>query len=355
MRSKSKGTGSEKKSAGPEEKSEYLSLLEGLMSRIRTAQLRAALSLNRELVLLYWQIGREILARQEVVGWGAKVIQRLAEDLRREFPHMSGLSRTNLQYMRSFAEAYQDEAIVQQLVGQLPWGHNILLLNKLSTADERAWYARRTVEHGWSRSVLAYQIESALHRRQGQALTNFGQTLPAPQADLAAELLKDPYHFDFLTLGPAIQERDLERALLSHVRDFLLELGIGFALVGCQYHLQVGGQDYYLDLLFYHIRLHCYVVVDLKIGDFQPEHAGKMGFYLAAIDDQLRMEDHRPTIGLILCKERNRVVVEYALRGTSQPIGVAAYRLTDDLPDPLRGSLPTPAELENEIRTAGTI
>ena len=327
----------------------YRQLLDNVRTRIRAAQLRAALAVNRELVLLYWQIGREILARQESGGWGAKVVDRLAEDLRREFPQMRGLSRSNLSYMRSFAEAYPQEEIVQQLVGQIPWGHNTVLLDKLKKSEERLWYARRAIENGWSRSVLVHQIESGMHLRQGQEITNFGDTLPAPRSELASELLKDPYHFDFLGLTPRVEERDLERALLTHVRDFLLELGVGFALVGSQYPLEVGGQDYRLDLLFFHIRLRCYVVVELKVGTFQPEYAGKMSFYLSVVDERLRQQEHEPSIGLILCKERNRVVVEYALRGTARPIGVAEYRLTDDLPERLLGSLPTPGELEREL------
>ncbi|HEX8695176.1 MAG TPA: PDDEXK nuclease domain-containing protein [Longimicrobium sp.] len=331
----------------------YGELLDDLRSRIRAAQVRAALAVNRELVLLYWQIGREILVRQDHAGWGAKVVDRLAADLRREFPDVRGLSRTNLLYMRAFAEAYPDEEIVQQLVGQIPWGHNTVLLNKLKKPEERLWYARAAVRHGWSRNVLVHQIESGLHRRQGRAITNFDSTLPAAQSDLAAELLKDPYHFDFLALAPAVAERGIERALLAHVRDFLLELGVGFALVGSQYPLEVGGQHYQLDLLFYHIRLRCFVVVELKVGAFKPEHAGKVNFYLSAVDDQLRQEGDRPSIGLILCKERNRVVAEYALRGTSKPIGVAEYRLIEDLPKRLQGSLPTPEQLEKELSGMG--
>ena len=330
----------------------YGALLEDLKARIRTAQVRAALAVNRELVLLYWQIGREILARQREAGWGAKVVERLAVDLRREFPEMTGFSARNLKYMRAFAEAYPDEPFVQQPVAQIPWGHNIALLDKVKEPAEREWYARKTIEHGWSRNVLVHQIESGLHRRQGQAVTNFERTLPAPQSDLACELIKDPYHFDFLQLGEEARERELERGLLLHLRDFLLELGVGFAFVGSQYHLEVGGQDYYLDLLFYHLRLRCHVVIELKIGAFRPEDAGKMNFYLSAVDDLLRHPDDQPSIGLILCRERNRVVAEYALRGVEQPIGVSEYRLTERLPEQLRGSLPSAEELERELRDA---
>jgi predicted nuclease of restriction endonuclease-like (RecB) superfamily len=228
----------------------------------------------------------------------------------------------------------------------------VVLLDKVKDAGEREWYARQTVEHGWSRNVLVHQIESGLYRRQGRAVTNFERTLPAPQSDLARELIKDPYHFDFFELGEEAQERDLERALLAHLRDFLLELGVGFAFIGSQYHLEVGGQDYYLDLLFYHLRLRCHVVIELKIGAFRPEDSGKMNFYLSAVDAQLRHPDDQPSIGLILCKERNRVVVEYALRGVEKPIGVSEYRLSERLPEKLRGSLPTAEELERELRDA---
>ena len=341
--------------AGPEGDSPaevlgYGELLESLKARIRHTQLRAALAVNRELVSLYWQIGREILVRQEAEGWGTKVIDRLAADLRREFPDMTGLSRTNLKYMRALAEAYPGNEIGQQAVGQIPWGHNIVLLTRLDDAAERLWYAARTVEHGWSRAVLVHQIESGLYTRQGQAVTNFERTLPQPQSDLARDLLKDPYNFGFLSFGPVVQERELERALVAHVRDFLLELGVGFAFVSSQYRLEVEEREYRLDLLFYHLRLRCFVVVELKVGPFEPEYAGKMNFYLAAVDDQLRREGDQPSIGLILCKERNRVVVEYALRGTNQPIGVAAYRLTETLPQTLWGALPSPEELERELR-----
>lgn len=346
------GTPAPQQRAAGLELTEYGEFLEALKARIRSAQVRAALAVNRELVLLYWQIGREILARQREQGWGARVVERLASDLRREFPEMTGLSRTNLLYMRAFADAYPDEAIVQQAVGQLPWGHNLALLDKLDAPEVRAWYAARALEFGWSRNVLVHQIESRLHERQGSAETNFERTLPAPQSDLARQLVRDPYHFDFLQLGPEARERDLEQALLAHLRAFLLELGVGFAFVGSQHRLEVGGQDYFLDLLFYHLRLRCYVVIELKIGAFRPEDSGQMSFYLSAVDDLLRHQDDQPSIGLILCKERNRVVVEYALRGVARPIGVAEYHLTERLPEPLRGSLPSVEELEREMERA---
>jgi predicted nuclease of restriction endonuclease-like (RecB) superfamily len=327
----------------------YRELLAELKQRIRAAQLRAALSVNRELVLLYWQVGRDILARQARQGWGAKVIDRLSADLRREFPEMKGFSPRNLKYMRAFAAAWDSEPFVQQVVARIPWGHVVRILDRVKSPKHRDWYIGQTVEHGWSRSILVHQIEIGLHRRLGKATTNFDRTLPPPQSDLARETLKDPYSFDFLTVGRDAHERDLERGLLEHVRDFLLELGVGFALVGSQVHLEVGGQDFYIDLLFYHLHLRCFVVVDLKTGAFKPEYAGKMNFYLSAVDDRMRRPDDHPSIGVILCKEKNRVVAEYALRDTTKPIGVSAYRLAEQLSERLRGRLPTVDELEAEL------
>lgn len=332
----------------------YLQLFDELMTRIRAAQVKAALSVNRELVLLYWSIGRSILQQQEQHGWGARVIDRLAADLRREFPAMSGFSPRNLKYMRRFAQAWPDESIVQATLAQITWYHNIALLEKLDSQDLRLWYAQKTGENGWSRNVLVLQIESGLHRRLGAAPTNFARTLPAPQSDLAQQLIKDPFNFDFLTLAQDAHERELERGLLEHLRDFLLELGQGFAFLGAQYHLQIGAgtpeeDDFYLDLLFYHVRLHCYVVIDLKMEEFKPEHAGKMNFYLAVVDDLLKAPEDAPSIGLILCKTKNNLQVEYALRGLNAPLGVSEFRVLDALPPELESSLPTIEQLEAEL------
>ena len=327
----------------------YDDFLRGLKARIRQAQVRAAFAVNRELIMLYWQIGRDILQRQKEQGWGAKVVQRLATDLHSEFPDMKGFSRTNLIYMRAFAEAWPDEAIVQQLVGQIPWGHNLRILDYVKNSAEREWYVRATLEYGWSRNVLVHQIESGLYRRQGKAITNFQATLPPPQSDLAHQILKDPYNFDFLTLAQDAREKELESGLLEHLRKFLLELGVGFAFVGSQYPLEVGGEDFRLDLLFYHLKLRCFVVIDLKTGPFKPEYAGKMNFYLSAADDLLRHEQDQPSIGIILCKSKNAVVAEYALRDTAKPIGISQYRLTEALPEDLKSSLPTIEELEAEL------
>lgn len=327
----------------------YQTLLADLKQRIRTAQVRAALAVNRELVLLYWGIGKEILARQDHEGWGTKVIDRLAKDLRSEFPGQQGLSPRNLKYMRALAEAWPDEAIVQQVAAQIPWFHNCILLDKVKEPGERLWYVQQTIQNGWSRNVLVMQIETNLHRRQGKAITNFQATLPSPQSDLAQQLLKDPYNFDFLTLAQEAQERDLERGLLAHVQQFLLELGVGFALVGSQVPLEVGGEDFRIDLLFYHLKLRAYIVIDLKMTPFKPEYAGKMNFYLSAVDDLLRHPDDQPTIGLILCKAKNRLVAEYAIRDIAKPLGVAEFRYLEQLPEQLKGTLPTIEEIEAEL------
>jgi predicted nuclease of restriction endonuclease-like (RecB) superfamily len=328
---------------------DYAEWLATLKVRIQAAQQRATLAVNRELVLLYWQIGRDILAKQSAQGWGAKVIDRLALDLRNAFPGMKGFSRANLMYARAFAEAWPEEQIVQQLVGQLPWGHNLALLTKTKDSSTRQWYAAKAIEHGWSRNVLAMQIESRLYERSGTAVTNFAERLPAPQSDLAIESLKDPYCFDFLGLGEAAQERDIEAALVQHITRFLLELGAGFAYVGRQVNINVGGDDFFIDLLFYHLKLRCYVVVELKAGAFKPEYAGQLNFYLAAVDAQMKAAHDQPTIGLLLCKQQNRLVAEYALRGITNPMGVAEYQLLEALPESLATSLPSIEDIEREL------
>src|SRR5229473_7056280 len=327
----------------------YGTLLQDLKQRIQSAQLKAALAVNRELILLYWDLSTKIVARQKDEGWGTKVIDRLAGDLHSAFPSMKGLSGRNLKYMRAFAQAWPDLSIVQAALAQLPWYHNIALIEKLESPDERLWYAQQAIQNGWSRNVLVHQIESQEYSRHGKAITNFSRTLPPPQSELAQQLIKDPYDFDFLTLGPDMLERDFERGLIEHLRDLILELGKGFAFVGSQYHLEVGDQDYYLDLIFYHLRLRCFVVFDLKIEDFKPEFAGKMNFYLSAVDDLLRHHDDQPSIGVILCKRRNEIVVEYALRDTTKPMGVAQYRLTTALPDQLKDELPSADDLAREF------
>jgi predicted nuclease of restriction endonuclease-like (RecB) superfamily len=330
---------------------DYVTLLAELKERIVAARLKASFAVNSELILLYWQIGQDILRRQRAEGWGTKIVDRLAADLRRAFPEMSGLSARNLKYMRAFADAYPDREFVQQVAAQIPWGHTMVLLDSVKQPVEREWYSRQAIENGWSRNVLVHQIESGVHKRQGKALTNFTRTLPAPQSDLAQQTIKDPYNFEFLSVGAEMRERDLERGLLEHLRSLILELGKGFAFVGSQYPLQVGGQDYYLDLLFYHLRLRCFVIFELKIEEFKPEFAGKMNFYLSAVDDQIKHAEDQPSIGVILCKGRNKVIVEYALRDTSKPMGVAQYHLTPApaLPAKLRRELPTTDELAGEF------
>lgn len=327
----------------------YADWLADLKTRIHSARQRAALAVNRELVLLYWQIGRDILARQEAQGWGAKVIDRLAHDLRAAFPEIKGFSPRNLKYMRAFAEAWPDADFVQASLAQLPWYHQLALLDKLRTESDRRWYAAKAAEHNWSRNVLVVQIETGLRARTGTAITNFGTQLPKPQSDLAHESLKDPYRLDFLGIGAEAEEREIESALVRHITHFLLELGAGFAFVGRQVHIEVGGDDFFIDLLFYHLKLRCYVVLELKAGPFKPEHTGQLAFYLTAVDAQMKDADDNPTIGLLLCKSKNRVVAEYALRDSNKPIGVAEYQLVNALPDPLKTSLPSIEAIEREM------
>jgi len=327
----------------------YTQWLSDQKTRIHTAQQRAALAVNRELALLYWQIGRDILDRQAQQGWGAKVIERLAHDLRTAFPEMKGFSPRNLKYMRAFADAWPEAEFVQQAAAQLPWFHLCTLLDKLKTRQERDWYLAQAIEHNWSRNVLVMQIETRAHLRFGQAQTNFAERLPRPQSDLAQESLKDPYRFDFLGLGQDAQERAIETALVKHVTQFLLELGAGFAFVGRQVLLDVGGDEFFIDLLFYHLKLRCYVVIELKGGKFKPEHLGQLSFYLTAVDAQVKSEQDNPTIGLLLCKSKNKVVAKYALRDKNQPIGVAEYQLIESLPEELQTSLPSIEQIEREL------
>ncbi|AET94665.1 hypothetical protein BYI23_D011550 (plasmid) [Burkholderia sp. YI23] len=317
--------------------------------RVEAARRRAAASANRELITLYWQIGRDILDRQRRQGWGAGVVDQLARDLKAAFPDMRGFSPRNLKYMRALAQAWPDEAFVQQPAAQLPWFHLCTLLDKVKNPDDRNWYAGKALEHGWSRQVLVMQIETAASTRSGSAVTNFSERLPPPQSDLAREALKDPYIFDFLGLAENARERDIEQALTRHITRFLLELGAGFAFVGRQYRLDVGGDEFFIDLLFYHLKLRCYVVVELKTTPFKPEYAGQLNFYLSAIDAQLRAPDDQPTIGLLLCKEKNRLVAEYALRGVAKPMGVAEYQLLREVPESLEATLPSIDQIEAEL------
>ena len=328
---------------------DYAEWLAAIKARVATARQRAALAANAELIQLYWQIGRDILQRQSTQGWGSKVIERLARDLREAFPEMKGFSARNLKYMRAFAEAWPDAEFVQQPAAQLPWFHLCTLIDKLKDPALRLYYADLARTEGWSRVTLELNIRNRLHERQGQAVTNFDARLPAPHSELAQETLKDPYLFDFLGLGDEAQEREIENALVRHIIKFLLELGNGFAFVGRQFRLEVEGDEFFADLLFYHTRLKCYVVVELKATAFKPEHAGQLNFYLTTVDKQVKAPDDKPTIGLLLCKTKKRTVAEYALSGIDKPIGVAEYQLVRALPEPLVTSLPTVEELESEL------
>jgi predicted nuclease of restriction endonuclease-like (RecB) superfamily len=328
---------------------DYTAWLTSLKVQIQGARARAALSVNQELVRLYHRIGLEILDRQRQQAWGAKVVERLSRDLREAFPDMKGLSSSNLKYMRVFAEMCPDARIGQQAADQLPWFHVVVLLTKVSEPALREWYATQATARAWSRSTLEVNIKSQLHLRQGAALTNFERHLPTDQARLAIEALKDPYHFDFLGVGDEAHEHDIESALVRHITRFLLELGAGFAFVGRQHRIEVGGEEFFADLLFYHTRLKCYVVVELKATAFKPEHAGQLNFYLSAVDAQIKSADDQPTIGLLLCKTKNKLVAEYALSGIAKPMGVAEYQLVRALPEPLDTKLPTIEQLESEL------
>ncbi|HYE76018.1 MAG TPA: PDDEXK nuclease domain-containing protein [Blastocatellia bacterium] len=333
----------------------YEDFLLELKTRIRSAQIKAALAANSEMISLYWEIGRGIVERQEKAGWGDEVVDRLSRDLMYEFSATKGFSRANLFRMRAFYLAYRSQPeFVAQVVRQIPWGQNLVLIEKVKAQAEREWYARQTVENGWSRAVLIHQIELGLYERQARAekAHNFARTLPPFDSDLVAQTLKDEYIFDFLSLGAAHKERDLELGLVNRIRDFLLELGRGFAFLGSQYHLEVGGQDFYVDLLFYHIYLRRMIVIDLKMKDFEPADAGQMNFYLAAIDDLVKAPEDKPSVGIILCKGKNQAVAEYALRDMGKPMGVASYKLRRELPAELAEALPAPDELERLINQA---
>lgn len=328
----------------------YTEWLTSVKHRIHNAQQQAVLKVNQELVLLYWQIGQDILTRQNEYGWGAKVIDKLSQDLRAAFPNMKGFSSRNLKYMRAFAQAWTDPQIVQEVLAQLPWYHHITLLDKLSDQQTRYWYVTKAIEKNWSRNVMVMQIETNLIERQGKAVSNFKQILPETQSDLAIESLKDPYRFDFLTLTDKAQEKDIENELVKHVTEFLLELGEGFAFVGQQVNIEVGGDDFFIDLLFYHLKLRSYIVIELKTGDFKPEHLGQLGFYITAVDRQIKSEYDNATIGLLLCKTKNKIIAEYALGNNNQPIGIAEYKLVESLPTNIKSQLPSIEDIERELQ-----
>ena len=360
----------------------YGKLLNEIKDRIRQGQTRAALSANAEMIFMYWDIGHIILKRQKEKGWGAGVIPRLSDDLKNELPEVKGYSERNIGYMIRFAREYGTyqflqqpvaklgESVdsvkkvsqpvaqlpekstlpnLQQLVAKIPWGHNILLMEKVKDLAVRYWYMQQTIENGWIRDTLAAMIKSKTHARHGTAVNNFDTRLPSPQSELATQLIKDPYIFDFLTIEEPFHERELETGLVKHLENFLLELGSGFAFVGRQYHIEVSEKDFYIDLLFYHLKLRCFIVIELKKGDFKPEYAGKMNFYCSVVDDLLRNENDQSTIGLILCQTKDRILAEYTLRDIHKPIGISEYELTRALPDNLKSSLPTVEELEAEL------
>ena len=329
----------------------YAATLQEIKSHLRSARVRAILAANPIVIEAYWQTGKIILARQQEAAWGAKVIDRLAADLQAEFPDMSGLTRRNLFSMRAFAEAFPDATIVKRLVSQLPWGQIIRLIQMVKDPATREFYIRECLAHGWSRDILEIQIRNQLHLRAGKAQNNFDLTMPPADSDLAAQLFKDPYLFDFLGTADPRREAEVEQALVDHIQKFLLELGTGFAFVGRQVRLEVGDEDYPLDLLFYHLKLRRYVVIELKARSFTPGDVGQLNLYLSAVDDLLRHPDDQPTIGLLLCRKKNKLVAEYALRGLDQSIAVAAWQtqLTESLPEELRSSLPSIEEIEAEL------
>lgn len=327
---------------------EYLDIVETIKLEIKSAQYKAAVSVNRELIMLYYNIGRII---NEHKTWGNKFIENLAADIRISFPDTKGYSIRNLKYMAKFAAEYTEE-LVQEALAQVTWYHNITLMDKIHDIDKRLWYAHKIAENGWSRNVLVHQIESGLYERQAAAdkISNFKSRLPAPQSELAVQTMKDPYVFDFVPFREDMVERDIEEALVKDVTKLLLELGTGFAFLGNQYRLNVGGDDFYIDLLFYNLNLRCYVVIELKTGEFKPEFAGQLNFYLSAVDGILKRDEDNPSIGLLLCKSKNNLVAEYALKDMSKPMGVSEYKITKSLPEELEKQLPSVEDIESRIK-----
>ncbi len=336
---------------------DYKNWLSEIKSKLRSSQIKASIAVNSALIEFYWDLGRIISQKQVTANWGDSILKQLSHDLKGEFPEMTGLSERNLKYARQFYQFYENSIgqqpvaqFRQQLVAQIPWGHNLLIISKSSDLQEAQFYVQQTLENNWSRDILGLQIKSGLYHRKGKSITNFKQSLPEPLSDLAQQTLNDPYIFDFLTLAPKAKERDIENQLVSHIIRFLLELGKGFAFIGQQYHLEVAKEDYYLDLLFYNIPLKCYMVVELKNTKFIPEYAGKLNFYLSAVDDLLKKADDRPTIGMLLCRDKNNIAVEYALRDMNKPIGVSEFQFTEILPEGIKNNLPSIEEIENELK-----
>jgi predicted nuclease of restriction endonuclease-like (RecB) superfamily len=331
---------------------EYIKFLNDLKSKIKQAQYQAYRIVNKELINLYWDIGKSIVEKQEKLGWGQKIIQQLAEDLQKEFHHNSGFSYANLDRMRKFYLTYKDNPKLAQLVREIPWGQNIAILEKLKDDYQREYYLRMTIRNSWSRNILINQIESKSFERflTDKKSHNFDKTLPVKMLDAVEPVIKDTYILDFLEISEDIKEKELERKLLEKIKSFLLELGVGFTFIGNQYKIVVGENEYFIDLLFYHRHLRCLVAIDLKIGKFIPEYAGKMNFYLNLLDDKVKLQDENPSIGLILCKEKDNIVVEYALRNIKKPVGVAKYYLTRKLPAKLLKQLPPPKVIENKLK-----
>ena len=334
---------------------EYQQTLEALKERVRSARLKAARAANTELIELYWHIGNTALEKQKKAQWGSKFIEQISKDLTNTFPHMTGFSTTNIKRMRILAREYSLDEIGAQAVPQLPWGHIILLMQKIKDKNIANWYAKQTLENGWSKSVLSFQIGQDLYARQGtetKKISNFSAALPAPQSELAHEVLKDPFKFEFLSIDDTTKERDLEEGLVNHIRDFLLELGSGFAFIGNQYHLDVGGDDFYIDCLFYHVKMRCYVVIEIKLGKFKPGYAGQLNFYQTVIDREVKHKDDNPTIGILLCGAKNEIVAQYSVDGMTKPMGISEFELSKMLTQKLKGLDSPPKELEERTEQA---
>lgn len=342
---------------------DYNEWIISLKLRFQKAQIKAAVKVNSTLLEFYWGLGSDIVQKQKDSAWGSGFLKQVSKDLMTEFPDVKGFSEPNLKHIRNWWSFYNSKKIttcypnipidVKQLVSKIPWGQNILIISKSKTLEEALFYVKNTMNYGWSRSILSLQIKSDLYNREGKAITNFENSLPRVDSDLANQILKDPYNFEFLTLTKDFKEKELEQGLVKHITHFLLELGAGFAYVGRQVELKVGGDSFYIDLLFYHTKLRCYVVVELKTTEFQPEYAGKLNFYLAAIDGEMKHELDAPTIGILLCKSKNKTVVEYSLKNINTPIGVSEYQITESLPEEFKSALPTVEEIEAELMRGG--
>ena len=353
----------------PIQKTEYNSFLLQIKEQIKTSQQKAISSVNTQMLILYFNIGKLIDQKQKKLGWGAKVIDKLSLDIKNELPQIKGFSGRNIKLMVMFYREYKDmfefvqlsvaqssdlkmpQAVAQigNLIFQIPWTHNILLIQKVKDKITRSWYVRKTIENGWSKNVLVHMIDGKLHNREAKLTSNFKQILPKNDSDLVQQSFKDPYIFDFLTMEEPFRERELELNLVKNMQKFLLELGQGFAFVGRQYKLEVGDDEFYIDLLFYHLKLRCFIVIELKKGKFKPEYSGQVNFYCSVVDDILANNEDKPTIGLILCQEKNEIIAEYSLKTTTQPIGISEYQLTQVLPENLKSSLPSIEEIEAEL------